>query len=299
MLAFLVCAALLVGAEVSAQSCGIAAYPQIRVVNGVEARANSWPWQALVQRYSGGRWVNYCGGTLIDSQWVLTSASCFTSGYSYRVVLGKHSVSTSEFGEVTPPLSLAVWHSYWNPSMPANGYDIAMFKIASPVALSSKVRLACLPSANQILPNNYPCYATGWGSLDTSGPFPSALQQASLPVVDYATCSQPSWWGSSLRSSVICAGGSTRSACYGDGGGPLNCQRWDNAWVVQGIASYVSSLGCNTIRKPTVFTRVSAYNSWISAVMSVYREAPKLAEGEQSVNSGVNATIAAFKKPQA
>uniref|UniRef100_S4RJN7 Peptidase S1 domain-containing protein n=1 Tax=Petromyzon marinus TaxID=7757 RepID=S4RJN7_PETMA len=144
-------------------------------------------------------------------------------------------------------------------------YDIAMFKIASPVALSSKVRLACLPSANQI-PNNYPCYATGWGSLDTSGPFPSALQQASLPVVDYATCSQPSWWGSSLRSSVICAGGSTRSACYGDGGGPLNCQRWDNAWVVQGIASYVSSLGCNTIRKPTMFTRVSAYNSWISAV---------------------------------
>nr|XP_032809032.1 chymotrypsin-like elastase family member 2A [Petromyzon marinus] len=88
-------------------------------------------------------------------------------------------------------------------------------------------------------------------------------------------------------------------ASQGDGGGPLNCQRWDNAWVVQGIASYVSSLGCNTIRKPTVFTRVSAYNSWISAVMSVYREAPKLAEGEQSVNSGVNATIAAFKKPQA
>ncbi|XP_075922820.1 chymotrypsin-like elastase family member 2A [Petromyzon marinus] len=143
-----------------------------------------------------------------------TSTTTCRSGYSYRVVLGKHSVSTSEFGEVTPPLSLAVWHSYWNPSMPANGYDIAMFKIASPVALSSKVRLACLPSANQILPNNYPCYATGWGSLDTSGPFPSALQQASLPVVDYATCSQPSWWGSSLRSSVICAGGSTRSACY-------------------------------------------------------------------------------------
>jgi secreted trypsin-like serine protease len=32
------------------------------------------------------------------------------------------------------------------------------------------------------------------------------------------------------------------------------------------VTSFVSSLGCNTLKKPTVFTRVSAFNQWIEEV---------------------------------
>lgn len=52
----------------------------------------------------------------------------------------------------------------------------------------------------------------------------------------------------------------------GDSGGPLNCQRDDGVWEVEGIASFVSSRGCNWVKKPTVFTRVSAYIDWINEV---------------------------------
>jgi len=52
----------------------------------------------------------------------------------------------------------------------------------------------------------------------------------------------------------------------GDSGGPLNCKNSDGIWEVHGIASFVSGLGCNTIRKPTVFTRVSSFNDWIDKV---------------------------------
>lgn len=52
----------------------------------------------------------------------------------------------------------------------------------------------------------------------------------------------------------------------GDSGGPLNCKNAEGVWEVHGIASFVSGLGCNYIRKPTVFTRVSAFNSWIDQV---------------------------------
>lgn len=52
----------------------------------------------------------------------------------------------------------------------------------------------------------------------------------------------------------------------GDSGGPLNCQAEDGTWEVHGIASFVSALGCNAAKKPTVFTRVSAFEDWIAEV---------------------------------
>lgn len=39
------------------------------------------------------------------------------------------------------------------------------------------------------------------------GPIAERLQQALMPVVDHATCSQPDWWGIALRTSMVCAGG--------------------------------------------------------------------------------------------
>lgn len=58
---------------------------------------------------------------------------------------------------------------------------------------------------------------------------------------------------------------SVRLCGQGDSGGPLNCQR-DGLWEVNGIVSFGSGLGCNTAKKPTVFTRVSAYIDWIYEV---------------------------------
>lgn len=55
----------------------------------------------------------------------------------------------------------------------------------------------------------------------------------------------------------------------GDSGGPLNCRGADGKWYVHGVTSFVSSLGCNTIKKPTVFTRTSFFTEWIADV-SIY-----------------------------
>uniref|UniRef100_A0A8C5IKF8 Peptidase S1 domain-containing protein n=1 Tax=Junco hyemalis TaxID=40217 RepID=A0A8C5IKF8_JUNHY len=63
---------------------------------------------------------------------------------------------------------------------------------------------------------------------------------------------------------MVCAGGDgVRSGCQGDSGGPLNCAV-NGQYQVHGVTSFVSSQGCNVARKPTVFTRVSAYISWIN-----------------------------------
>lgn len=127
--------------------------------------------------------------------------------------------------------------------------------------------------------------------LAANGQLSSVLQQAYLPVVSYQICSSASYWGSTVKSTMVCAGGDgVRSGCQvgpqhpvlppgtppappsdgssvwqGDSGGPLHCAV-NGEYQVHGVTSFVSSLGCNVKGKPTVFTRVSAYRTWISSV---------------------------------
>ena len=42
-------------------------------------------------------------------------------------------------------------------------YDIALLRLDSPAYDNGFVELALLPPEGEILPNNYPCYLTGWG----------------------------------------------------------------------------------------------------------------------------------------
>lgn len=46
------------------------------------------------------------------------------------------------------------------------------------------------------------------------------------------------------------------------------------------MTSFVSAFGCNTIKKPTVFTRVSAFNDWIKEVSGVGRPRAGLGEAQ-------------------
>ena len=137
---------------------------------------------------------------------------------------------------------------------------------------------------------------TGARLRAANGQLSSVLLQAYLPVVDYQICSSSSYWGSTVKTTMVCAGGDgVRSGCQvrprhpasplpgippaspflpshtgssvrqGDSGGPLHCAV-NGQYQVHGVTSFVSSLGCNVKRKPTVFTRVSAYVSWMANV---------------------------------
>ncbi|XP_026871083.2 chymotrypsin like elastase family member 1, tandem duplicate 6 [Electrophorus electricus] len=238
---------------------------QERVVGGEVAKPNSWPWQISLQYLSGNSYYHTCGGTLIRRQWVMTAAHCVDSQRTWRVVLGDHDIYKQEGREQYMSVSAVYIHPQWNSNNVAGGYDIALLRLSTAATLNSYVQLGSLPPSGQVLPNNNPCYITGWGRTQTGGQLSPQLKKAYLPLVDYATCSSSSWWGSTVKPTMVCAGGASLSGCQGDSGGPLNCQV-GGQYVVHGVTSFVSSLGCNTQRKPTVFTRVSAYISWIKNV---------------------------------
>ncbi|XP_030632257.1 elastase-1 [Chanos chanos] len=237
-----------------------------RVVGGEIASANSWPWQISLQYLSGGSYYHTCGGSLIRTGWVMTAAHCVDTSRTWRVVVGDHDIYTHEGTEQYLSVSAVYVHPNWNRNNVAGGYDIALLRLSTAAVLNSKVQLATLPPSGQVLPNNNACYITGWGRTSTGGPLSAKLKQAYLPVVDHQTCSSSSWWGSTVKTTMVCAGGGSDSGCNGDSGGPLNCLV-SGRYVVHGVTSFVSSLGCNTLRKPTVFTRVSAYISWLQGIM--------------------------------
>lgn len=57
------------------RSCGIR--PHTRIVGGATATPKSWPWQAmLMYQRENGEWRQFCGGSLVLHEWVLTAAHC-------------------------------------------------------------------------------------------------------------------------------------------------------------------------------------------------------------------------------
>uniref|UniRef100_A0A8C5KGB0 Peptidase S1 domain-containing protein n=1 Tax=Jaculus jaculus TaxID=51337 RepID=A0A8C5KGB0_JACJA len=200
---------------------------------------------------------------------VPTAGPGSSDALTYRVGLGKNNLTVEdEEGALYVGVDTIYVHEKWNPLLVHN--DIALIKLAEPVELSDTIQVACLPEEGSVLPQDYPCYVTGWGRLWTNGPISEVLQQGLQPVVSHATCSRLDWWFIRVKKTMVCAGGDgVTSACNGDSGGPLNCQAENGSWEVRGVVSFGSASGCNTRKKPTVFTRVSSYIDWINEKMQL------------------------------
>lgn len=249
---------LVTGSNAQADVCGIAPRNP-KIVGGQEAPVGAWPWMASLQ--FGGHLL--CGGTLINSEWVMTAAQCIVSvtPSSYTVYLGRHTQKGPNPNEVSRSVTKIVVHPRFNSKTFDN--DIALLKLSSNVTFTDYIRPVCLAASNSEYSAGRECWVTGWGSLKTGAPAPDpgTLQEVVVPIVSNSDCN--SVFGS-ITNNMMCAGTSQggKGTCNGDAGGPL-MRKMDSKWVQGGVTSFVSASGCAEPKVPSGYARVSQYESWI------------------------------------
>uniref|UniRef100_A0A8C5WIG1 Peptidase S1 domain-containing protein n=1 Tax=Leptobrachium leishanense TaxID=445787 RepID=A0A8C5WIG1_9ANUR len=229
--------------------CGVPVVSS-RIVGGENAQDGEWPWQIVVN-YLGDF---ICGGSLINTQWVLSAA--------------EESALIIRFN-VSDPLYRIIKHLQY--TYTGDRGDITLVKLKNPVTFTDYIQPICLPTVSIAFPSGVRCWVTGWGTRSSGGSVPSVntLQEVMTPLIDYKQCDQMYHIGSStssfttiIQEEKICSGYKEggKDSCQGDSGGPLVC-KVNGTWIQAGIVSWGE--GCASANRPGVYTLVSAYQSWI------------------------------------
>ncbi|CAH1250539.1 PRSS2 [Branchiostoma lanceolatum] len=255
--------ALLAGAAISSTS----AEGGDRVVGGDEAVPGSRPYQASLQDISWGFAFHFCGGALINENWVVTAAHC-VSGEDHgnpdylQVSLGDHNLDSNDGNEQTIVLEKIIMHEAYDSQTIDN--DIALLKLSRPAVVNDRVRPISLPGQSSDPSGD--CVVSGWGTTSEGGSLPDVLMEVSVPIVSRDGC-RDAYGHNDITDQMICAGldDGGKDACQGDSGGPLACGS-SGAETLDGIVSW--GYGCARPDYPGVYTRVGQFVDWINANIS-------------------------------
>uniref|UniRef100_A0A8C5MQ03 Peptidase S1 domain-containing protein n=1 Tax=Leptobrachium leishanense TaxID=445787 RepID=A0A8C5MQ03_9ANUR len=229
-----------------------------RIVNGEDAIPGSWPWQVSLQDRTG---FHFCGGSLINENWVVTAAHCGVKTTD-RVVLGEFDHKSSAENIQVLKVAKVFRHPQYSSLTIKN--DITLLKLESSATLGDRVKSVCLVNSGDVYSSGQRCVTTGWGLTDSSASqTPAKLQQVALPLLSNTECKK--YWGNKIADVMICAGADGASSCRGDSGGPLVCQE-NGVWSLVGIVSWGSST-CSP-SSPGVYARVSELRSFIDQTIA-------------------------------
>ncbi|XP_016909570.1 venom peptide isomerase heavy chain-like [Apis cerana] len=267
--------------EETISSIAMLAQRPTRIVGGRDAEKGLHPWQVSVQWGDPRRKIptkHICGGSLITAGWILTAGHCKTLSPpmgEFRILAGKYKLKMIEETEQERLVNRVFVHPRYEGRV--GPYDIALMQVERPFELNLFVSTVSLPYPDTIPVGD--AMLTGWGSIGRSQAHesPENLQAAILPIINYQLCNKMIAKSlkpkekNPLHPTNVCTGplDGSLAACKGDSGGPLVTKNgFDEAEVV-GIVSW-GLFPCGRKNAPSVYTRVSAFITWIAIIMLNY-----------------------------
>ncbi|XP_077285891.1 trypsin 3A1-like [Arctopsyche grandis] len=195
-----------------------------------------------------------CGGTIINTRWILTSATCATSADIKTVVFGETSLSNPRY--IYTILSI-VMHRDYNAQSDLN--NIAAIQTLQTIVYGSRVGIATL-STSYIGSGIY-LSLSGWGITNKTDPNPSiTLQQLNMHSISRDECSADIVPRRVIVDQQLCGIRATgRGVCTGDTGSGVT---WGNC--LYGIVGKTPSVQDCAAGNPQVFLRITYYRAWIT-----------------------------------
>ncbi|OQV18003.1 putative Plasma kallikrein [Hypsibius exemplaris] len=159
------------------QECGKAWSPpgMRRIVNGEIAQNGNFPWTvALVHK----RFKHFCGGSILNSQWIATAAHCIIGPLSLQDIIANTSIvaGTTDLSKMSADNSYAIDQVAVHPQYAPKGWlnDIALIKLKRSIpfpTINDGARAICMPKrsledlsmSQSLFRRNVTCYLAGWG----------------------------------------------------------------------------------------------------------------------------------------
>ncbi|KAG5842893.1 hypothetical protein ANANG_G00182590 [Anguilla anguilla] len=220
-----------------------------KIVGGYECEPHSKPWQVSLN--SG---YHFCGGSLVNENWVVSAAHCYKSRVEVR--LGEHNIRKTEGNEQFIRSSRVIRHPKYSSWTIDN--DIMLIKLSEPATFSDAVQPVALPTS--CAPAGTMCTVSGWGDTMTSNDG-TRLQCLEIPILENSDCDNA--YPGMITDAMFCAGylQGGKDSCQGDSGGPVVCNG-----ELQGVVSW--GYGCAERDHPGVYAKVCLFNDWLASTMA-------------------------------
>ena len=280
--------ALVVGLVCTGSTPAISDIDTEMIVGGEPAEPGEYPWQVRLYETMDDE-IGFCGGSIIDKDWILTAAHCLVE--TDNVVVGFGDVDRTKTTKIESD-TIFVHPDY----LDGKKADIALVKLSKPIPDAPTVPLDEGRATQSLLQAGAKATVTGWGAIwdfqafnnavdvmagrrilserrllnDEELQAPRLLHEVDIEVIDPKECKavyeQLQVSAFTIGDTEICATGPRggKDSCFGDSGGPLVVPN-DNGYVQVGVVSWGPQ--CGNPLFPGVYTRVASFADWIKGTM--------------------------------